>query len=263
MVLIVHLLATIVRSTGHDLYADHANQFAQFDQTSTQPVVLTVGNSHSGALDFPTLGLNGYHLWLPGGDNFETAHILEHALSKHPSIQYVFVNLTYYTFHHDNATLEEHAPRRKWIYSTAQTSSFIQGDFFRFVIGKWNRTVPTDTLISADSRAVLNVLLKRAPINNSYPPLAPDGQLLKQAYVQCEHPNSYEAAMKHSERIAARHHEVAAAATRNNAIIANSSAAIEQLITTAQENNIQLIFYTPPYFSGYNQLFDSATQSMM
>lgn len=56
---------------------------------------VTIGYSLNAAIDFDALGMNGYHLWRPGGDIYEAEAILNHVIAKTPNLKVVFMAMSY------------------------------------------------------------------------------------------------------------------------------------------------------------------------
>ncbi|MGB1252815.1 MAG: hypothetical protein ACPG8W_19530 [Candidatus Promineifilaceae bacterium] len=252
----IYLGAFATRYAGTDPYAEYAQQFAQFRQLQAAPDAISLGNSFAGALDFETLELNGYHLWLSGGDLFEANYILSEALATHSPPQTVFLNLSYFAFHHDNAATETTHQRRKWLYNATNRWQIIEGDRSAFITGRLNRYLPGDTVLSTAKVPLLRTLLGlQAPVAK-HPLYHPDGQPVHDRYQQCAS-NSYEGHAEHSERVATRQalflQEMAQ--DRPNIQLGTRSA-LEQSIQIAQAQRVTLVLYIPPFFEAYNEVYD-------
>lgn len=68
---------------------------------------IAVGNSHAGAIDFQELKLNGFRIAGGGNDIFEVEYQIKSLLPKLSNLKMVFLNISYFTFHSDNAALPE------------------------------------------------------------------------------------------------------------------------------------------------------------
>jgi hypothetical protein len=85
-----------------------------------------MGNSHSAALDFETLGLRGRELWNPGYDYFENLHVLRSLRPHLPDLEYVFLPISLFTY--DNAISPDRVELR--IVAYVQTGRYepVAGD---------------------------------------------------------------------------------------------------------------------------------------
>ena len=66
---------------------------------------IAVGNSHSVAIDFEELRLNGFRIAEGGNDIFETEYQIKSLVPKLSNLKIVLLNISYFTFHSDNAAL--------------------------------------------------------------------------------------------------------------------------------------------------------------
>ncbi|MGB1253664.1 MAG: hypothetical protein ACPG8W_23840 [Candidatus Promineifilaceae bacterium] len=254
----------MVRLTGNDLYSGYEQKFAQFEQLEASPKAISLGNSHALGLDFDTLGIDGYHLWLRGADLFEVDYVLSNTLSRIPSIDYVFVNLSYFSFHYDNSTIANHRQRRKWLYSATNRWRFISDDYGEFIAGRFNSIVPGDTVLSSSEYSVMRSLLGQSSFDDDRLSFANDGQDLTDDYLNCYYPDQQNAIVETGRRQALRHYGFMQETLANQPQVSSSAYRIlEGIIQKVHESDAQLILYTSPTHEAYTTEFDTDIKSEM
>ena len=69
---------------------------------------LAVGNSHSCALDFNAMRINGYRVALGGNDIFEAEYQIKSLVPLLPSLKTVFFNISYFSLYMDNSSVPDY-----------------------------------------------------------------------------------------------------------------------------------------------------------
>lgn len=206
---------------------------------------ITLGNSHNLAINFRALGIYGYHLWVPGGDLFETGSFGEVCFSHLPRLHLLFIPLSYPVFHIGQESSKKYAYHR--INYTAMRPlapwRLINGDWRNYLLswlspvmrldhwreaaryGLFGVTPPRRKTFSADG----NQIVKKEPWN----PVAVD---------------------THSPKYAANRHlkRVEEALAANSDVEELTTTSLRNLIYVTHQRGIRIVFYTPPYTRGYS-----------
>jgi hypothetical protein len=119
--------AWVVSERVDPVYKPHRVRYRDVVGTGSQVQALSLGNSHSQALDFETLGLRGRDLWNPGYDFLENEHLLRSIRPHLPNLEYVFLPISLFVY--DNATSTMRVELRKQAY--VQTGNYrpVAGDY--------------------------------------------------------------------------------------------------------------------------------------
>lgn len=219
---------------------------------------LSVGSSHSGAIDFETLGENGFHFWRSSGDLYEVQYQLKSLLPYLPHLNKVYISVPYGFFLFDNSSRPEVTNvRRREMYATLPSWSYIEGDGENFVRGKFHHIVPLDYIMRNDHGArVLWSLLYGAKQNLIE---EREGDGYRSHHHNCDY-ITQEELTKHAVRRVKYHHLVQERAERYTPHLAEKSfQTTKDLIRFLHENQVDVVFYTPPYHEQYNALYDVAT----
>ncbi len=99
---------------------------------------LAIGNSGCRAIDFETLGLNGYHLWKGGTDLFETDKMARLTVPELPNLGTIFIPIAFFSFVQDNGKIQTRQDFRVRYYVIFQSVGYwglINEDFRNFVLG--------------------------------------------------------------------------------------------------------------------------------
>ena len=225
---------------------------------------LAVGNSHNYALDFETLGLNGYHIWQGGNDVFETKYQIESLMPKLPHVKTVFYAISYFTFHWENAassSKDRTGIRRKY-YFAIPSFKFIPGDFTDFILAKSSPIIRNDHW-----QAVFISIIRGRDIDllsslNDYFQIDSFGKPLSSA--------RFSHMSKDSLRINTIKIRVPFLLREQNDMVTDHPNLTQDTYTTVvsivkylQNKDIRLIMYTPPFFKLHTDLYDKETISIM
>jgi hypothetical protein len=97
------LLDTLVKSRVSTVTRRMAGLLGKVESVEA----IAVGNSHSCALDFQELGIDGYRIAGGGNDIFEVEYQIKSLVPLLENLKYVFLNVSYFTFCSSNSTLSE------------------------------------------------------------------------------------------------------------------------------------------------------------
>ena len=262
-VLIAQLLASVVIhfQPNNKNMVDYQLQINNLLRQASEIEMVTLGSSHNVSIDFDQFNQSGYHLWRPGGDLFEVKYQLESLFPRLANIKVVLISVSYFSFHWDNGIRPEF---RRWMYAAIPSWSFIDGEFKHFVLGKMNLIFPYNVLVREDHwnnvfRAIFNRDLRTANFERGK-----DGQKLRKGYVTCEYHELEELVAKAKDIGVPRHlaRQRESLAYNKNLTIDTYQTAVD-IIQYLQAREVRVVFYTPPYFETYTELYDADTVQLM
>ena len=242
-------------------YADYQLQVRQLREQADEIEALSVGNSHSLALDFETLGQRGYHLWRPSGDLFEARYQLEALVPSLPNVHTVYISTSYGLFRWDNGADPEREFIRQEMYSILPAATPAPGDLDNFMLGKFRSVFPFDYLIRADHwKNVFRGLLVGREGSQQADRFRreTDGQELNTRFVECTLLRDEELAEVAERDVATYEGRMSTMSAGNTHLQRDTYRATVELIQFLQERDIRVVFYTPPYYESYIELTDPA-----
>jgi hypothetical protein len=123
-------LAYALSEAVDPVYPEMRARLALFRERSGEIQAVSVGNSHTRALDFAALGVEGMHLYEGGQDLFEAAYLADYAVARAPRVKYVLLAASYGLERLDHAaiTSTDQLGLRRRIYARTATPRFIEGD---------------------------------------------------------------------------------------------------------------------------------------
>lgn len=224
------------------VHADTQARVALFEERRKTVEAVSVGNSHTAALDFGALGMQGFHFWDAGQDAFEGAFLLRYAAEQAPRMRYALVTASYGFERLNNAamTSADYTAIRRRTYLRAGTPHFIPGD-----LNLWVRAWLAPIARSDQWSGVAARLAGRA---RPAARLAPGGLI-----VEPEPPRLSADSLARSARATAVIHETRAAESLANAPYTAGRVAedLDALARELGERDVVLVLYTPPYHHTY------------
>lgn len=243
-----------------DWRAEHEERFASLQARKDRIEAVTLGNSHSDAIEYSVLGIEGQSLAFVTADLFEIEKYAASLQDELPNLKTVFVAISYYSFSRDNATFGPSRTRRIRYYSMIPTRSPIQGDLANFVLGKLESATHVMSVVRSDHwQSVWVELANDGPPPDPFPY---DGVRTSSAWGLCSH-YTEEQLEPHAKEIAARN--VASSlqmAQEHLGLVQDASGALARTIEGLQSRGIQVILFTPPYYEKYNAYFDEQGSSL-
>ena len=229
---------------------DYANLIQHRDTIQA----ISLGNSHSEAIDFAVLGVEGQTLARAGADLFEVERYTAVVVDKLPALHTVFITLSYYSFSRDNATLDNMQILRIELYTMLPIWRPITEDGDNLVLGKLHGATRLMSVARPDhwhdiiySETEFTTLLNDAP----------DFEV--RAIETAPEPCSYLTPTEldsHAQEIAGKNVASSRAmADKHQGLSKDAVAALAATIERLQERGVKVILYTPPYYEAYTTHF--------
>jgi|GEM_PF-1835533 hypothetical protein len=214
---------------------------------------ITMGNSHSDAIDYSVLGIEGQSLAFAAADLFEIERYAASLENKLPQLKTVFIAISYYSFTRDNAKFEPFRTRRVQFYSMVPTWFPIQKDLSNFLLGKLEATTHIMSVVRSDSwQGVWTELANDSPTPDPFPY---DGVRTDSVWGDCAH-YTEEQLETHAKEIALRNVSSSRQmADAHPGLVQDASDALVRTIERFQSRGIRVILFTPTYYQKYNVFF--------
>ena len=253
--LIFNVLGTVADRTAplEDWRAEHQRQIAELESRKDQIEAVTLGNSHSSAIDYSVLGIQGQPLALAYADLFEIEKYAAVIADALPNLKTVFIAISYYSFSRDNATFEPFRTRRIQFYSMVPIWSPIKGDLSNFLLGRFESYTHVMSVVRSDNwQAVWMELGNDAA---SADPFLYDGIHTVSAWGKCSHYTAEQLEL-HAREIGGRN-------VTSSSQMASVHAGLEQdaldalarTIERLQSSEIRVVLFTPTYYETYTEYF--------
>lgn len=224
------------------VYADTQARVALFRTRSHEVRALSVGNSHSGAIDFTALGVPGMHFWNAGQDPFEAIFMARYGAERAPRLRYVLLTASYGFERLNNAvmTSADFTAIRRAAYLRTGALRFIPGDRDLWLGAKLAPVARTDQWSGVAAR-LAGLPRSRVPLARDGTVLAPPPPLL-----------SPDSLVKYAAWQGGVHDARAAESLRYDpAAPARTAAELEELARELGTRGVVLVLYTPPYHHTY------------
>lgn len=220
---------------------------------------LAIGNSHTLAIDFETLEVDGYYLWHEGRDLFEIEYQLAQLLPQLENLETVYVPVSYFLFDWDTAAQEALTQDRIIMYRSTLGTWPIATDRRNFVSAVLQKAMPVnaevrDVYLSGLGFQLAQTLGIPYTQEGRYQ-LRADGLLDQPHWHGCGYmePDALETFTR--EKTVYGHllalEEIKS--TRPD-VRQDSYDALLRLSNFAAAHNIELVLFTPPYTDSYNRL---------
>ena len=222
---------------------------------------ISIGNSHSGAIDFDTFGIIGQNLARAGTDVFEVKEYAFTVAPKLPALNTVFIAVSYFTFSRNNLLAEDTKNLRIDLYSILPTWSPLPGDTEFFFLGKLHKYFSVMNIVRPDHwQGVLapkidpasndDIVILKTVLSNTH-------------WGTCKHYNDNDLAIIGFEiggKAANTHQKMSA---KDPAIFSKSFQALVETIEMLQRRNIRVVLFTPPYHPSYTHRFTEIAPEMI
>ena len=197
---------------------------------------ITIGSSHSGGIDFVTMGQSGEYLNITGADVFEAAYTAKQFLQQQSSLNTVYMAIAYPLLRLDNAEIRPSARIRNYYLlprPSLPCTKLINFDLTN-CLKAWVLPITRydnwkDIFIQNSTTPTLNTFLRNKNQNKN---------TVTKALIQKR----------------AKHH--LKLVKRGSATIEkNAKTSIESTIQILKEHGIDIVFFTPPYHPDYVSFF--------
>jgi hypothetical protein len=253
--LIFNVLGTLADRTAplEDWRVEHQQRVDKLDARRAKIEAITLGNSHSEAVNYSVLGMDGQSLAFAAADLFEVEKYAAYMDERLPNLKTVFIAISYYSFSRDNATFEPFRTRRIRYYSMVPAWSPIQGDFPNFVLGRLESYTHVMSVVRSDGwEGVWAGLANDASSAN---PASFDGVITTSAWGTCSHYTA-EQLESHAWDIANRNVTSSSQmAVVHQGLERDAFNALARTIERLQSKGIRVILFTPTYHESYNAYF--------
>ena len=233
--------------------AEHQQRLANLQEHSELIEAITLGNSHSDAIDYSVLGIEGQSLAFAAADLFEVEKYAMYLADRLPNLKMVFITISYYSFSRDNAAFEPFRTRRLSFYSMVPAWSPIQGDLSNFWLGRLESYTHVMSVVRSDSwQGVWTGLGKDASSANLFPY---DGVRTVSALGNCSHYNAEQLEL-HAQEIAKRNVTSSSQmAAVHPGLEQDAFDVLARTVERLQSRGIRVILFTPTYYEKYNEYF--------
>lgn len=261
--LLFNLLGSLADDTAplENWRAEHQQRVENLDVRRDQIQAITLGNSHSDAVDYSVFGIEGQSLAFAAADLFEVEKYAALMADELPNLETVFIAVSYYSFNRDNATFEPFITRRIRYYSLVPTWSPIQGDIPNFVFGRLESYTHIMSVVRSDSwQGVWGGLSSGGQIAE---PSAFDGVVTTSAWGTCSHYTAEQLeshAWEIADRNVASSNQMAAV---HQGLEQDAFEALARTIERLQSKGIRVVLFTPTYYEKYTEYFMANGSTMI
>lgn len=223
------------------VYPEMRAKVAFFQHQRSEVEAVTVGNSHSRAVDFRALGLRGMHFWQGGQDAFEAAYFARYAAAQAPRLRYVLFAASSGFERTDHAvpTLRDRTDIRREVYARTPHVRPIGSDLDLWVSGTVAPLVRADHWRGVVYR--LNRPRRAVHLTDGgggeIPPLPP---------------HTLHSISRHARQRAALHDSIGTETLAVDPTTPSRVAAeMDALAGNLDARGVMLVLYTPPYHQSY------------
>lgn len=237
--------------TGHD---DEKYLIHKFLNNKENIEAIAIGTSHAWAINFKALGINGIGLGTGGRDLQECRYILEFLLSQeNNAIERVFISYSYFSLYQDpRGKSDSITDTRVFMYNNIPSWKMLPGDYKNFIVGKFFPFIQSDHWRSIAIRQAKKVMRLKAKLTsetaeagNSEPSARQDRKKIPLKKIRA--------------RIAEQHgiHE-RAKVKKEYDIKAHNLKVLRGIIKMLKAEGIEVVFFTPPYYYKYTELYNDS-----
>ncbi len=236
-------------------YADVKTRMSLLQAKANSITAIAAGNSHSVAIDFKAMGVNGFHVWMPGSDLLETRYIVEEVVPMLPNLKYVLVPASPFLFHRDNLAVvnSDRSDLRRETYAFTTSFRFLEGDMSNFVQARLSPIARPNHW-----KGFVSALSGKPPEEH---PVRPDGFI---EYFQDR--SDATAAFLEKDGTDKAAENVALQEEMQDTqpdLVENAYDALAALAASLEAEDIQMVLYTPPIYPAYLNHFDPAITEEM
>jgi len=253
--LIFNVLGTLADRTAplDDWRAEYQRRAIGLETGRDQVEAVTLGNSHSDAIDYSVLGMEGQSLAFAAADLFEVEKFAGVLVEQLPNLTRVFITISYYSFSRDNATFEPFRTRRIGFYSMVPVWSPVVGDTSNFFLGRLDSFTHIWSVVRSDSwHGVWTALTEHKSSENPFPY---DGVHTTSVWGECSHYTAEQLEV-HAREIAGRNVSSSSQmAAMHRGLTQDALDTLARTIERLQSNGIRVVLFTPTYYEKYTEYF--------
>lgn len=223
---------------------------------SSHVEAITLGHSHNLAIDFKALGVQGYHLYIPGSDLLEVELLDEQLADRLPRLRYVLVPLNLLFWLHDNEVTGNLASRGHLCNALKLMDS-------KACLKRWPKVYLQGMLFpvmapdhgAAMVKAMIDRALGMGAIEYDEASPFPAGAPMM---------DGVKAVSEHGRMTAIREIDRARqSADRYGEILPVIEQAIQRMVARARARGVRLIFFTPPYSDSYLETYQTEAAALL
>lgn len=256
LIILLNLLGTFadeIAPIGDEfIYAeqDYRNLLERREQIQA----ISIGNSHSAAVNFDELGIQGQVLTRAGADLFEVDRYIRSITNRLPGLKTVFISLSYYSFSRDNATMANMKTLRIQLYTMLPVWMPIKGDGNNLVLGKLDRISQLLSVVRSDHWQ--NIISPETGLANLFDESAElDRVSVEPTQETCTYLTEGEME-NHAQEIAGKNvNSTRRMASLHPGLEEDSLEILAKTIEYLQKRDIEVVLYTPPYYEAYTTHF--------
>lgn len=100
--------------TKAPVYPESKKRIDVLREVAAEVKAVALRNSHNQGINYEVMGIDGFHLWIPGGDLFEAEYILRNVKHLLTSMEYVLIPFPLHVT--DNSTISGRSGIRRKVY---------------------------------------------------------------------------------------------------------------------------------------------------
>jgi hypothetical protein len=237
------------------VYYERAEQdYINLIQHKDNIQAISLGNSHSEAIDFAVLDVEGQTLARAGADLFEVERYTAAIVDSLPTLRTVFITLSYYSFSRDNATLDNMKILRIELYTMLPIWRPIAKDGGNVVLGKLHEISRLMNVARPDHWH--DIIYSETGFNTLFDDVPEFDVASAEAHQEhCPHLTLNELE-SHAQEVAGKNvissREMA---NLHQGLEEDAFEALAETIERLQRKGIKVILYTPPYYEAYTAHF--------
>jgi hypothetical protein len=231
------------------VYPQERERMELLRERSGRIEAMAIGNSFSTAIDFGTLGYEGFHLWQGGEDVPQMVYRTLSVVEELPRLRVVLASMSYISLQTDNRAIRsaDRTALRRVMYARTNALYWIPGDADLYVAGKLAPVVRRDHWLGVALRMVgrgevhAGVEQDGRFISPPPPQLTPQGMVTQSIETATGQQRILEESSEHRTEL-----------------VRENTAQLERLVEALEARGVDVVFYLPPLLPAYTQRMDPA-----
>jgi hypothetical protein len=222
---------------------------------------IALGNSHSDAIDFDALGMQGQRLARGGTDLFEIKLYAQSVTPLLPKLKVVFIAISYFSFARNNMLSDDTRNLRIELYALLPTWTPLPGDTQSLWLGKMQRYFQIMSIVRPDNWHDVFITGLADPSEMDDVPehltksVTPWGECFHYTASQLDAIGTdigYKAARSHLQIL-----------DLDPLVEAQTYEVLAHTVEMLQERSLRVVLFTPPYYATYSQSFNETAPGMV